>query len=75
MCKLDNQYEKLSKNNVREKSLLWPALYLLRVDPVRADINLDCGTGLKVSPTVGVHSRPPRSSDKKKSDFSIRVLI
>ena len=32
---------------------LWPALYLLRADPIQAGISLGCGTDLKVPPTVG----------------------
>ena len=31
------------------ESSLWPALYSLQVDPVRAGINLGCGTDLKDS--------------------------
>ena len=41
------------KPRSRMKSSLWPALYLLRADPVRAEISLSCGTGLKIPPTVG----------------------
>ena len=48
------------------ESPLWPALYLLRANPVRVMISLYCGTGLKVFPTVGAHLRPPRGSDPKK---------
>ncbi|GAY48796.1 hypothetical protein CUMW_114490 [Citrus unshiu] len=45
------------------ESSLWPALYPLWTDSVRAEISLSCGTGLKVPPTVGAHSGPPRESD------------
>lgn len=47
------------------ESPLWPVFYPLRADPVRAEINLGCDTGLKVPPTVGAHSGPPRGLDKK----------
>ena len=47
------------------ESLLWPALYPLRANPVLAGISLGCGIGLKVPPTVGAHSGPPRGLDKK----------
>ena len=60
------------KHRSRIESPLWPALYPLRADPVRVGISLGCGTGLKVSPTVGAHSGPPRGSDKKKyKNFNI----
>ena len=58
----------------RQKKL-WPTLYLLRADPVRARINLDCDTGLKVPPTIEIHSRPPRGSDKKKLPSFIRKTV
>ena len=54
------------KSRSRMKLPLWPAFYSLRADPVRAEISLSCGTGLKVPPIVGTHSGPPRDSDKKK---------
>ena len=53
----------------RMESSPWPALYPLRADPVRAVISLGRGTDLKVPPTVGAHSRPPRGSDKKKTEL------
>ncbi|ESR46600.1 hypothetical protein CICLE_v10003077mg [Citrus x clementina] len=52
------------------ESPLWPALYPLRADPVPAEISLDCGisldygTDLNVPPTVEVHLKPSRGSDK-----------
>lgn len=49
------------------ESPLWLALYLLRADPMRAEISLGYGTSLKVPLTVRAHSRPPRGSDKKKN--------
>ncbi|KAH9647878.1 ANK REP REGION domain-containing protein [Citrus sinensis] len=54
------------KPHSRMESPLWPALYLLRANPVRVMISLDCGTGLKVPSTVGVHLGPSRGSDPKK---------
>ena len=47
------------------ESPLWPALYPLWADSVRAGISLGCGMGLKVPPKVGAHSGPPRGSDQK----------
>ena len=57
------------------ESPLWPILYPLRADPVRAGISLDCGislncgTELKVSPTVDAYLEPPRGSEKKKKNL------
>ena len=58
------------KPRSRMESPLWPALYPLRADPVPAEISLDCGisldygTDLNVPPTVEVHLKPSRGSDK-----------
>ena len=53
------------------KSPLWPALYPLRADLVRAGISLGCGTSLKVPLTVGIHSGPPRDSNKKQKSWVV----
>ena len=52
------------------KSPLKLIFYLLRANPVRAEISLRFGTDLKVPTTVETHSRSPRGLDKKK--FKIR---
>ena len=38
------------------------------------EISLGCGTDLKVLPTVGVHSGPPRGLDKKKKKKEYGVV-
>ena len=48
------------------ESLFWPVLYPLRTDPVRVEIILNCDTGLKISPTIGVHLGSPRVLEEKK---------
>ena len=57
------------------KSPLWSVLYLLQANSVQAKINLDCGTGLKVSLTVRDHSGPPRGSDKKQNPLNLKYLF
>lgn len=41
---------------------------------MRAGISLDYGTDLKVPPTIGVHSGPPRSLDQSKLDISYQQV-
>lgn len=41
------------KPRSRMELLFWLVLYPLRADPVRAEINLGCGTDLKVHPPLG----------------------
>lgn len=48
------------------ESLFWSVLYPLRADLMRVKIDLCCDTDLKIPPTVGAHSKPPRGSNKKK---------
>ena len=62
------------KPRSRMESPLWPALYPLRADLVRAGISLGCGTSLKVPLTVGIHSGPARGLDKQKNEAELLLL-
>lgn len=71
MIIMSNYHEKVLraiyiKPRSRMELLFWPVLYSLWADLVRVEISLNCGTGLKSSPIVGTHSRPPRDLDKTK---------
>lgn len=63
------------KSYFRIESLFWLVFYFLRADPVQAEINQNCGTDLKVSSTIEVHSRPSHGSNKKKIITLFQAII